>query len=87
MKAGDLIVLKDFTKSDFFKVERKAVVLYVTQSDINQGTDALKPGLYAFYGLWYGDDPLDHRGYGKMVYARGRVVGQVKNQKSKKFLI
>lgn len=78
MRHGDLIIKNKFVNTFGFKDSRKAVLLEVTQKDINQGTLVQKPGLYAFYGLWYGTDPLNHKCYGKCVEARGRVVGRVR---------
>lgn len=78
MKHGDLIVLKRFVNKNGVSEDRKAVVLYVTKADIEEGMNALKPGLYAFHGMWYGKDPLDHRSYGKITEACGRIVGRVK---------
>lgn len=78
MKHGDLIVTNKVIRTNGIPHRRKAVVLAVSKQDIKEGIDALKPGLYAFYGFWYGNNPLDHKGFGKCVAASGRVVGRVR---------
>lgn len=78
MKHGDLIILNKFVNKYGYHRRRKAVVLQVTQKDIDSGIDALKPGLYAFHGFWYGKDPLSIKSYGKMVYPVGQVIGRAK---------
>lgn len=79
MKHGDLIITNKFFQTHGFRHVRKAVILRVTRRDIEKGIDVLTPGLYAFYGLWYGSDPLDPKCFGKCVEARGRVVGNVRH--------
>lgn len=76
MRSGDIIVVMD-GRAVGSPRSRKAVVLRVTKDDIRKGADALKPGLYAFYGFWYGEDTLSIKSYGKLIPARGRVVGRI----------
>lgn len=47
---------------------RDWVVLSVTQKHLQREgcMNAEKSGLYAFGGMWYGDDPLDVNSYGKI---------------------
>lgn len=80
MRSGDLIIIKKFVNKNGFREERKAVVLEVSKKDIDNGLNVLKPGLYAFHGMWYGKDPLDHRSYGKIAEACGRIVGNVRGR-------
>lgn len=77
MKHGDLIILNKFVNKYGYHRRRKAVVLQVTQKDIDNGIDAIKPGLYAFHGFWYGKDPLSVASYGKIAEPVGQVVGRV----------
>ncbi|USN15245.1 hypothetical protein KIKIMORA_00990 [Brevundimonas phage vB_BpoS-Kikimora] len=43
------------------------VGLTVKGREVRAGLNARNPGLKLFTGLWYGHDPLDHTGYGKII--------------------
>lgn len=45
---------------------RYAIILEVTEKDINNGINADDVGLYLFRGQWYGEDRLDINSYGKI---------------------
>lgn len=54
------------------------IVLYAKKS---MKLNCDKPGLYAFYGMWYGDNPLDVKSFGKIEYIGSDYIyiGNVKN--------
>ncbi len=56
MKTGDVIQHQG----------RLKIVLPVSQKDLDEGINADTTGLHCFYGLWYGEDRLDHNSYGKI---------------------
>lgn len=49
------------------KRHRLWIGLEVTGRQVRAGMNTRRPGLKLFTGLWYGHDPLDHRGYGKII--------------------
>ena len=54
---------------------RLKVSLEITQDVIdNSLIEVEKPGVYLFYGLWYGKDPFDYRSYGKIDHFRNDMV-------------
>jgi len=71
-KVGDLILFRDDITEQYKKHwsnERYWIVLEVTQEMIDTtGINTDKPGLYAFGGMWYGEDPMDVKSYGKIDY-------------------
>lgn len=63
---------KIFRSGDYVKHEdypnRIWVVLEVTEKYFDEWhIDVPEPGLYAFGGMWYGDDPLDIENFGKVL--------------------
>lgn len=42
------------------------VALNVTSDMLESGVNAEKTGIHLFYGMWYGDDPLDYKSFGKI---------------------
>lgn len=70
MKTGDLISIQGYT--------RKGVALYVSKTDIKNGINVYRPGLYVFSGYWYGTNPLSHRSYGKIHGQTGKVIGKAR---------
>ena len=72
MKHGDIVLVGG----------RKGVALNVSLSDITRGVPSKrvqvsKPGTYVFAGYWYGQDPLNHANYGKILGDAGTVIGRV----------
>ena len=70
---GNVIEIEGYSR-------RKWVILSVTSWDIEYGsTDADEPGFYAFGGMWYGDNALSIRSYGKILPLDGteKVIGAV----------
>jgi len=57
---------------------RAKIVFRVTQSHLAEGVNAIKPGMYGFYGLHRGS-PMSLRNYGKIDDAVGRPMGRVRN--------
>jgi len=53
-------------KMDFGTNERNWVVLPVKESHLRNGINADKKGLHAFGGMWYGEDPVNIKCYGKI---------------------
>ena len=52
------------TKAD----KRSWVMLYINKNVIDSiSINATKPGFYCFGGMWYGNDPYNHKSYGKIV--------------------
>lgn len=66
--------------SEFNIVTRKDndiyVLLYVNESDL-LNVDVANKGLYAFKGMWYGDDPTDYKSYGKVTKLKERDIKKV----------
>lgn len=54
------------------------VALYVCDHDIKAGINAKKPGVHLFGGMWYGRDPRKKTSFGKIIPARGVVIGTVR---------
>lgn len=78
MNIGDVLALQ---ADKYSEVWFKVIVLRVTSAMIRRGTvDAPRPGLYGFHGMWYGDDPMDVRSYGKIDFGivRGVPMGKLK---------
>lgn len=44
----------------------RLIILSITQKDIDRGTNAGKPGLYGFRGLWYKGNGTKQTSYGKI---------------------
>lgn len=44
----------------------RLIILPITQKDIDRGTNAEKPGLYGFRGLWYKGNGTKRTSYGKI---------------------
>jgi len=88
MKHGDLVTIKQRWDSVNGPIEKilVCVALTVTANDIINGVNALKPGVYAFRGYWYGTNPLSHQSYGKIESTIGKVVGKVKSHQQIKKL-
>lgn len=76
IKHGDLIAIKGEA--------RKYVALNITDVNCPRGLRSRVKGIHLFGGYWYGGDPLNPFGYGKMLdlkYVRKselRVVGRVR---------
>lgn len=70
MRPGDLVRLRP--------CHRHWIALRVTLSDIKKGLDVFKPGIHIFGGFWYGRDPLQKDGYGKVLPGTGKVVGRLR---------
>lgn len=70
---------------DIIKIEgqhRHWVCLKVTQDEIdNTGINACYPGLYAFGGMWYGDNPQDRNSFGKIlpVSHNDVIIGRIED--------
>ena len=54
------------------------VTLLVNHNDIRNGMNVKQPGIYLFGGMWYGRDPNNKASFGKIISARGVVVGNVR---------
>jgi hypothetical protein len=62
LAVGDVVTTDSDLGGRYWKI-----VLNITEEDIAQEEiNANHAGLYLFYGMWYGSDPLDHRSYGKI---------------------
>lgn len=75
LKIGTIVKTNSDIGTDYWKI-----VLRVTKSMWRkQGINCDKPGLYLFYGMWYGDNPLDSNSFGKIEYipARYLYLGEV----------
>lgn len=61
------------------RTDRHWVLLNVTQDDLEKGLFADRVGLHAFGGMWYGDDPMAIKSYGKLLAIGDgvKVVGTV----------
>ena len=61
---------------------RILVVLKVSKKDYTEGMNCKQPGLYGFYGLWYGNkNPLSLHDFGKiedLQYNEYEIIGSVK---------
>lgn len=49
-------------------------VLNVSKSDIVNGVDVNEPGLWLFYGMWYGTNTKDINSFGKIEYINPNTV-------------
>lgn len=76
VSVGSIIVLPGYL--------RFWIILDVTKEQIERGTNAEKPGLYAFSGMWYGDDPLNIGSFGKILPLNGGyIVSHISNYPDK----
>ena len=63
----------------------RLVVLEVREREWRlNGINCEFPGLYGFYGFWYGENALDHRSYGKIqqLDERDRIIGTFNSLKN-----
>jgi len=61
IRFGDIVKTKSEIGSGYWKI-----ALPVTRRMIDAGVNVEKPGLYLFYGMWYGDNPLSTKSFGKV---------------------
>jgi len=61
IRFGDIVKTKSEIGSGYWKI-----ALPVTRRMIDAGLNVEKPGLYLFYGMWYGDNPLSTKSFGKV---------------------
>lgn len=75
-KVGDIIVGKS-EKDPYWEV-----VLYAKKSMMKRGYVSVTiPGLYSFYGKWYGHDPLKISSYGKISWIDEKHCTRIGNVK------
>ena len=58
--------IKSKNSDQFVNIDRYWVVLNVTRKMISLGVFAYTVGKHTFGGMWYGDDPLNYRCFGKL---------------------
>lgn len=61
-----IVKLVDKNSDYSFHQPPNVIVLEVTEKDIKRGTQAEKPGLYGFRGLWYKGNGTTIKSYGKI---------------------
>ena len=61
MRKGDVVKTNTQLGNGYWKI-----ALPVTQKMIENGTNASDAGLHLFYGMWYGDNPLSTKSFGKI---------------------
>ena len=62
---------KDLREYDIVKTLNSRIwkmVLNVSKNNIIKGIDVNIPGLYLFYGMWYGSNPKNIDSFGKIEY-------------------
>jgi len=73
-KEGDILI--------FPKYKRYWIALMVNPEDFEKGIDSIdveSTGLYAFGGMWYGNDPNSKSSFGKVIPIEGEfeIVGHI----------